>query len=74
MDTDTLETAVLHLPPEERAALAHKLLLSLEVQSDSDVEQAWHAEAQRRADQILHGQSETVSAQEAAAAARSLLR
>lgn len=74
MDTDTLEATALHLPAAERAALAHKLLLSLEVQSESDIEQAWHAEAQRRADQIIRGESTTLSAEEAQAAARALLK
>lgn len=74
MDTDALEATALHLPPAQRAALAHKLLLSLDVQSEADIERAWHTEAQRRAHQIVQGQSQTISAEEATAAARALLR
>ena len=33
MTTDTIEVAALHLPEQQRAQLAHKLLLSLEPQS-----------------------------------------
>eukprot|EP01031_Cornospumella_fuschlensis_P022296 gene22296-27259_t len=49
MNHQTLEHSALHLPVHERAALAHKLLISLEYQSTADIEKAWHAEAQRRA-------------------------
>ncbi len=74
MNHQTLEHSALHLPVHERAALAHKLLISLEDQSTADIEKAWHAEAQRRALQIAQGQSTSVSSEEASAAARALLR
>jgi putative addiction module component (TIGR02574 family) len=74
MNTQTLEHSALHLPAHERAALVHKLLISLEDQSTADIEKAWDAEAQRRAIQIKQGQSTTVSSDEASAAARTLLR
>jgi putative addiction module component (TIGR02574 family) len=74
MNMQTLEHSALHLPVHERAALAHKLLISLEDQSTADIEKAWHAEAQRRALQITHGQNSSVSSEEASAAARALLR
>ena len=74
MNHQTLEHSALHLPVHERAALAHKLLISLEDQSTADIEKAWHAEAQRRALQITQGQSSSVSSEEASASARALLR
>lgn len=74
MNTQSLEQSVLHLPLQERAALAHKLLVSLEDQSTADIEKAWHTEAQRRANQITQNQTDTVSSEDASAAARALLR
>jgi putative addiction module component (TIGR02574 family) len=74
MNTQTLEHSALHLPVHERAALARKLLMSLEDQSSTDIEKAWHAEAQRRALQITQGQNTSVSSEEASASARALLR
>jgi putative addiction module component (TIGR02574 family) len=74
MNTETLEQAALHLPIQQRAELTHKLLLSLEEQTDEEIAQAWHAEAARRAAEIDSGQADTVSAEDARAAAQTLLR
>ena len=74
MNTETLEQTALHLPITQRAELAHKLLLSLEEQSEDEIAQAWNAEAARRADEIDSDQADTVSAEEARAAAHALLR
>lgn len=74
MNTDTIEDTVLHLPPQQRAELAHKLLLSLEEQSEAEIAGAWSAEALRRAAEIDSGLADTVSAEEVASAARALLR
>ena len=45
MNAETIEHNALHLPMQQRAELAHKLLLSLEEQSADEIAQAWHAEA-----------------------------
>jgi putative addiction module component (TIGR02574 family) len=74
MNTETIEETVLHLPMQQRAELAHKLLLSLEEESDDEIAQAWHAEAIRRAAELDSGQVDTVSAEEVRAAAQALLR
>ncbi len=74
MNTETIEHTVLHLPIQQRAELAHKLLLSLEEQSEDEIAQAWHAEAARRAAEIDSGQADVVSAEEVSRAARALLR
>jgi putative addiction module component (TIGR02574 family) len=74
MNTDTIEDTALHLPPQQRAELAHKLLLSLEEQSEAEIADAWSAEASRRAAEIDNGLADTVSAEEVASAARALLR
>lgn len=74
MNTETLEETVLHLPMQQRAELAHKLLLSLEEDSEDEVAQAWHVEAVRRAAALDSGQADTVSAEEVRAEAKALLR
>ena len=74
MTTETLEEAALHLPMAQRAELVHKLLLSLEEQSEDEVARAWNAEAIRRAADLDSDQSDTVSADDARAAAFALLR
>jgi putative addiction module component (TIGR02574 family) len=48
-----VEEEALKLPAEERARLAHRLLESIEQTSDSDVEMAWIAEAERRHEELL---------------------
>jgi putative addiction module component (TIGR02574 family) len=45
---DKLLEDVLALPPEGRAAIAAKLLDSLDVEVDEDVEAAWRKEIERR--------------------------
>lgn len=74
MNTDTIEDTALHLPLQQRAELAHKLLLSLEEQNEGEVAEAWRVEALRRATEIDSGLADTVSAEEVSAAARNLLR
>ena len=74
MNTDTIEKSVLDWPVRQRAELAHKLLLSLEDQGEAEIARAWHAEAIRRAAELDSGQADTVSAEEARATARALLR
>jgi len=74
MNTDTIEDTALHLPPQQRAELAHKLLLSLEEQSEEEIAGAWRVEALRRATEIDSGLTDAVSAEKVAAAARALLR
>jgi len=74
MNTETLEQTVLHLPVQQRAELVRKLLLSLEDQNEDEIAQAWHAEAARRAAEVDSGLADTVSAEDARAAAQALLR
>lgn len=74
MTIDTVEDIALHLPPQQRAELAHKLLLNLEEQNEDEIAEAWCVEALRRAGEIDGGLVDTVSAEEASSAARALLR
>lgn len=74
MNTETIEETVLRLPMQQRAELAHKLLLSLEEDNEDEIAQAWQAEAIRRAAELDSGRADTVSAEEVRAAAQALLR
>jgi len=53
MTIDQLERALLELPAHERARLAERLISSLE--QESEVEQAWYDEAERRLEQLQAG-------------------
>jgi hypothetical protein len=59
---------------QQRAELAHKLLLSLEDQSEDEIAEAWRIEALRRSAEIDSGAVKTISAEEASAAVRLLLK
>lgn len=74
MNAETIEETVLHLPMQQRAELAHKLLLSLEDQSEDEIAEAWRIEALRRSAEIDSGAVKTISAEEASAAVRLLLK
>ena len=74
MDTITIENEALHLPLSDRAKLAHKLLLSLEDFSESEVEEAWLDEAERRAHELDEGLVQLISSEEVSRKARLLLK
>jgi putative addiction module component (TIGR02574 family) len=48
------------LPPDERAALAHELLASLDAEQDPAVDEAWAAEITRRAERFRAGESKGI--------------
>lgn len=50
----------LKLSPNERAEVAEQLIASLEEAPDTDVEQAWQQEVQRRLHQIERGEVKTI--------------
>ncbi len=74
MDTSLIEHEALLLPVSERAKLAHKLLLSLDSLSDSEIEVAWLDEAERRANDIDQGLVRLIPAEEVSRKARNLLK
>ena len=55
------------LSPDERAALAHELLASLDADSDTSVDEAWAAEITERAERFRAGESKSVPWEEAKA-------
>ena len=60
-EANELLKKALELPETERAALAGSLLDSLEITSDSSVEEAWNDEIARRLREIDSGKVKTVS-------------
>lgn len=74
MTLETIEKEALDLPVEERARLAEKLLSSLDALSETEVEQLWFREAQRRAEDIDQGLVEMVSAEELERRIRAVLQ
>ena len=74
MDPQTVEQEALRLPPEDRAKLAQKLLLSLDTLSEKELEQAWLIEADRRARELDRGDVQPISAEEVRRRARAILR
>ena len=74
MDSKTLQEAALNLPPDERAALAEKLLSSLDEPTEAELERAWLSEAARRARELDGGDVQGISEEDVRRKARSLLR
>lgn len=74
MNFQQIEDEALHLPEEERAALAQKLLLSLDSSKPSELEEEWLAEAHRRAKEIDEGIVNPIPAEEVRRKAQQLLR
>lgn len=74
MEFNTVEHEALLLSPKERAKLAHKLLLSLDVLSEEELNELWLDEASRRAQELDNGESQPVSSEEVMEKARALLR
>ena len=65
---------VLSLPREDRAEIAHRLLVSLERERTSPgIEDAWKEEAERRFRRLRSGRSSTRDAKQAVGAARKKL-
>ena len=59
LSLEELEDHVLKLELEARAALAEKLLRSLDDLTEAENEQLWLAEAKRRQQQLLRGDVQT---------------
>jgi putative addiction module component (TIGR02574 family) len=74
MDLKTIEHEALSLSPEDRAALAQKLLLSLDLLSEQEIHESWLIEAERRAREIDRGEVEPIPAEDVRRKAQALLR
>ena len=69
-----IEKAIMNLPPEERAFLAHRLWDSLEGFADPETEQAWLDEANRRWKEIEDGNVRCIPAEVVMKQARAVLK
>ena len=74
MNLKKIEDEALHLSEDERAALAQKLLLSLDSPSEAEIESDWLQEAQRRAKELDEGIVQPVSAEEVRRKVQTFLR
>jgi Putative addiction module component len=74
MDLKTIEHEALSLSPEDRAKLAQKLILSLDLLSREEVKELWLIEAERRARELDRGEVQPIPAKEVRRKARALLR
>lgn len=64
MNLKQIENEALQLSEEERAELAHKLILSLDSPSQEEIEDSWLAEAFRRAQELDDGIVQPIPAEE----------
>ena len=74
MSLKKIEEQALKLSEEERAALAQKLLISIDTPSQKEIESDWLAEAYRRARELDEGLVQPVPAEEVRRKAEALLR
>jgi putative addiction module component (TIGR02574 family) len=74
---ERVQSEALELSADERAALAHRLIASLDPELGEDpteVELAWEEEIRRRVDEYRAGRAQLVSSADVFAKARALLR
>jgi len=71
---DELEKQARTLTPREKASLARILIEELDPSLDSDVEQLWIAEAQRRYEAFRNGEIEALPGDDVMSRARSRLK
>ncbi|MES9856346.1 MAG: addiction module protein [Sedimenticola sp.] len=74
MNLKQIEDEALHLPEDERATLAQKLLLSLDMPKMDEIEADWLIEASRRAKELDEGIVLPIPAEEVRKKAQALLR
>ena len=74
MKKNKIELEAMNLPLEQRAELAQKLLLSLEEESEADIEKEWAVEATKRAKELDEGLVEAIPADVVLKKAKELLR
>lgn len=74
MKSRTIEKQVLHLPVEDRAKLAQRLLESLDELSEEEAAKLWLSEAERRAREIDEGKVKLIPAEELERRVRARLR
>jgi putative addiction module component (TIGR02574 family) len=73
MKLEELEIEVMKLGLEDRAALAEKLILSLDAPSEAENLRLWIAEAERRLKELREGTATEIPAQEVFRRARAAI-
>jgi len=73
MTVADLETKILELSPKERARLARRILESLEVLSEAEIEALWLQEAERRDRALDEDPSRAIPGEDVMREARALL-
>jgi len=73
MELKELENETLKLSIEERAALAERLILSVDAPSDAENLHLWVSEAERRLHELREGSAIEVSAEEVFRRARAAI-
>jgi len=73
MNLKEIETEVLHLSEDERADLAQKILISLDLPSVDEAADDWLLEAKRRAKELDEGTVQPIPAEEVRRKAQALL-
>ncbi len=73
MTVADLETKILELAPQERARLAQRILESLEVLSEAEIEALWLQEAERRDRALDEDPSRAIPGEDVMREARALL-
>jgi len=61
-DLDALAHDALVLPPDQRMALAYRLLLSVDSEPEPGADAAWEAEISRRIARFERGESQSIPA------------
>jgi len=62
---ESISCEALELPPDQRAALAHRLLTSIDLEPEIGASEAWQQEIERRIRNYDQGLSKTIPAAEA---------
>ena len=71
---DTLISEAMHLPPDQRLTIAHRMLSSVEPAVSPEIDAAWDAEIRERMARYDAGGVRTIPAAEVFAEADRLLR
>ena len=68
-----IQSAIMQLPPQDRAELRDWMLEKVPFEFDPAVEEAWDKEAKRRLDELDSGKVKAIPADEVFARARKIL-
>jgi putative addiction module component (TIGR02574 family) len=73
-DLDQLTSEAMKLSPRERVRLAQQLVSTLDDEVETDTEELWFAEAERRLEELRSGKVQGVDSDAAFRSAREALR